>query len=101
MTALRKRIGLAVVRTLIRHGLIKGRTWEERDADLRADGSGGSTDGWPTGDPCPECGDPMDVGAVGNPGETITWQQCEDCGIGWGPYTGHVDLDAEEADRDE
>lgn len=48
---------------------------------------------WPTGDPCPDCEEPMDVGAVGNPGETITWQSCEDCGIGWGPYTGFVPLE--------
>ena len=53
---------------------------------------------WPTGDPCPECGELMDVGAVGNPGETITWQDCEDCGIGWGPFTGFVPLDEDETD---
>lgn len=51
---------------------------------------------WPTGDACPECGRPMDVGAVGLPGETITWQQCDGCRIGWGPFTGFVDLDRDE-----
>lgn len=38
----------------------------------------------------------MDVGAVGLPDETITWQQCDGCRIGWGPFTGFVDLDEEE-----
>ena len=52
---------------------------------------------WPDGDPCPECGELMDVGAVGNPGENITWQECDDCQIGWGPFTGYVELDEEEA----
>jgi hypothetical protein len=37
----------------------------------------------------------MDVGAVGNPGETITWQQCDECGVGWGRYTGWEDLETE------
>ena len=50
---------------------------------------------WPTGDPCPKCGEPMDVGAVGNPGETITWQECKECSIGWGPFTGYVATDGE------
>lgn len=50
---------------------------------------------WPTGDPCPECSEPMDVGAVGFPGETITWQECEDCNVGWGPLTGYVDTSEE------
>ena len=47
--------------------------------------------GGPEGDPCPACGDQMDVGAVGNPGETITWQSCDECEIGWWPFTGWVD----------
>lgn len=55
-----------------------------------------SDGGFPVGDPCPSCGSSMDVGAVGLPDETITWQQCEDCRIGWGPFTGFVDLDEEE-----
>jgi hypothetical protein len=41
----------------------------------------------------------MDVGAVGvdpNGAESITWQECEECSIGWGPFTGYVDT--EEAD---
>lgn len=55
---------------------------------------------WPTGDPCPECGETMAVGAVGQPGDTITWQSCSDCHIGWGPWTGYVETDgaAEAAD---
>lgn len=51
--------------------------------------------GWPDGDPCPECGELMDVGVVGTPAETITWQQCDDCRLGWGPVTGYVDLERE------
>jgi hypothetical protein len=54
--------------------------------------------GWPDGDPCPECGDLMDVGTVGNPGETVSWQECEDCRLGWGPFTGFVDLDEDPDD---
>lgn len=65
----------------------------ERD-ELRADG------GWPSGDACPECGDLMNVGAVGTPGETVAWQECEDCGIGWGPFTGYVDTDEENDDAE-
>lgn len=56
--------------------------------------------GWPTGDPCPECGEPMDVGAVAPIGEAITWQECDDCGIGWGPFTGYVDTDEETGDAE-
>lgn len=66
----------------------------DRGEGIEADG------GWPEGDPCPECGDLMDVGAVGNPGETITWQECEDCNIGWGPFTGYVDT-SDNVDRGE
>ncbi|WP_435346061.1 hypothetical protein [Haloarchaeobius sp. HRN-SO-5] len=54
--------------------------------------------GWPTGTPCPECGEPMDVGAVSTPGDSITWQQCDECGLGWGPFTGYVTLDSENDD---
>jgi len=52
--------------------------------------------GWPDGDPCPECDRLMDVGGVGNPGEQITWQQCDDCRIGWGQFTGFVDFDEDD-----
>jgi hypothetical protein len=76
-------------------GLCGWKSWihgeEGVGQELVADG------GWPSGDPCPECGELMDVGAVGNPGETITWQECEDCGIGWGPFTGFVDTDRDES----
>jgi len=54
-----------------------------------------SASGWPSGDPCPNCGELMDVGAISNPGEDITWQECEDCGLGWGPFTGLVEVDEE------
>jgi len=87
-----------------RRYVVDGRCVGCREA---GDGPGGSasiggrelvTDGgWPNGDPCPKCGELMDVGAVGNPGETITWQECEDCGIGWGPFTGYVDTDEDES----
>ncbi|WP_311170633.1 hypothetical protein [Halobellus ordinarius] len=60
-----------------------------------------SDGGRPMGHPCPECGDLMDVGAWGLPGESITWQQCDDCRIGWGPFTGYVDLDKDDVDRGE
>jgi len=29
--------------------------------------------------------------------ESITWQECEGCGIGWGPFSGWVDTETEEA----
>jgi len=66
---------------------------EEIRAEFPSDGDAVPDGGWPDGDPCISCGEPMEVGAVGNPGETITWQECEDCGIGWGPFTGYVDTD--------
>lgn len=66
---------------------------EEIRGDFPSDGDAVPDGGWPDGDPCIDCGELMEVGAVGNPGETITWQECEDCGIGWGPFTGYVDID--------
>lgn len=54
------------------------------------------SDGWPNGNLCPVCCDRMDVGAVGNDpifGETISWQKCENCQLGWGPFSGYVDLE--------
>ena len=62
---------------------------------IEDDGEPVRTDGGrPTGDDCPECGETMEVGAWGLPEESITWQECDDCRIGWGPFTGYVDLDS-------
>ena len=60
---------------------------DDRSENLRSITDGGRTDG----DPCPECGEKMDVEAVGTDGETIAYQVCEDCEIGCDPYFGRVD----------
>lgn len=52
--------------------------------------------GMPMGPPCRECGDRMDPGAAGVDAhgvESVSWATCEDCGLGWGPFTGFVDLE--------
>jgi len=48
---------------------------------------------WPDGDPCPECGEEMTVGAVGGRGHSIAWEACRQCHIGWGPWTGYVETE--------
>ena len=50
------------------------------------------------GDPCPDCEEPMAVQSVTTKpdGATmITWQVCADCDLGWGPFSGYVDIDDE------
>lgn len=84
-------------RTIVTDGGIDAPTYrynaERTDRDyVRA--SIDETGGWPEGDPCPDCGELMDVGAAGSPGG-ITWQECEECQIGWGPWTGFCDIGEE------
>jgi hypothetical protein len=43
----------------------------------------------------------MEAGAWGwspTTGETVDWAQCDDCRLGWGPWTGVVDLDDDEVE---
>lgn len=60
--------------------------------------------GRPLGPPCRNCDEPMTVeswGWASTTGETVDWAVCEGCGLGWGPVTEWVDLNADdEAERD-
>jgi hypothetical protein len=53
----------------------------------------------PRGPPCPVCDEYMTAESYGwapHTGETVDLAECYDCEMGWGPFTGYVDLRAEE-----
>lgn len=50
----------------------------------------------PRGPPCRDCGEDMTADSFGwapDTGPTVDWAECVDCGLGWGPLTGWVELD--------
>lgn len=54
-----------------------------------------AANGMPMGPPCRDCGDRMEPGAAGVDAhgvESVSWATCADCALGWGPFTGFVEL---------
>lgn len=57
---------------------------------------GTDENGRPLGPPCPECGENMTAGSWGHAphtGATVDVAGCDDCEIGWGPFTGYFGVD--------
>ena len=52
----------------------------------------------PRGPPCESCDEYTRAESFGwapDTGETVDWAVCDDCGLGWGPIEGWVDLEGD------